>query len=190
MAVSGTQNLGFWSANRRDSPSTIHPCINPSSYEELMKNWQTKTGSCKPSSSTPHCLLPSPSAFNTSSRVLRFSQVLSVNTPPPGRRPQRPSSKPFLCQQCFQTAFWTDLSTSPIPPPVSRTSETQSTPIFNHSCPAYILHTSRHLPVDPATRKTFLCLSPSLPTEVQSSLQRQSRVILLLTVFPELPPPF
>lgn len=155
-----------------------------------MKDWQTKAGTCKPSSSLPHCLLPSPSAFNTSSFVLRFSHALWVSNLLPGRRPQRPSSKPLLWQRHFQTAFWTDLSTSPISPPVSLTSKTQSIPTFSHSCPAYILHTSRHLLAVPATGKTSLCLSPSLPTEVQSSPQRSNHTILLFTDFPELPPPF
>lgn len=154
-----------------------------------MKNWQTKAEPRKHSNSLPHCLLPSPCSLNTSSWVLRFRHAPCVSTPLPGRRPQRPSSKPFWCQGDFQTAFPTGLSTSPVPPPVSLTSETQSTPTFSHSCPAYILHTSRHWLVVPATCKTF-CLSPSLPTEVQSSLQRPNHVILLLTVFPELPPPF
>lgn len=36
--------------------------------------------------------------------------------------------KPFVRQRRFQTAFWTDLSTDPIPPPVSLTSETQEHP--------------------------------------------------------------
>lgn len=97
--------------------------------------------------------------------------------------PKGQIQKPFSVSGVSKLLFGPTSQLFPYPCQSPRPGKLRSTPSFSHSCPAYILHTSKHSLVVPAPCKTFLCLPPSLPTEVQSSLPRPNHMILLLQPF-------
>lgn len=82
--------------------------------------------------------------------------------------PKGQIQNPFYASDASKLLFGLTSQLVPYPCQSPWLLQLRTAPPFSHSCPAYIRHTSKHLLAVQATCKTFLCLSPSLPTEVQS----------------------